>query len=139
MRLLMLTLATGACATGSTYRSGVGDKLLEHPPYYAGIAPTADTSRVAHLPVGYQRGSTQPPMFEPEGDAGTPVAALLADLTAYLDSLGISTRLANPPVRGTPPDVQFSCQGETVGSLENCASGDEATGRDDIVMRLAVG
>ena len=65
MRLLVWTLLIGACATGSTYRSGVGDKLLEHPPYYAGSAPAADTSHIAHLPVGYQRGSTQPPIFEP--------------------------------------------------------------------------
>ena len=139
MRYLVWTLLIGACATGSTYRSGVGDKLLEHPPYYAGNMPAADTSRIAHLPVGWQRGSMQPPMFEPKGDTGTPVAALLADLTAYLDSLGISTRLANPPVRGTPPDVRFNCEGETIGSEVNCTVSDGATGRDDIVMRLAVG
>jgi hypothetical protein len=136
MRLLVFTLWIGACATGSTYRSGVGDKLLEHPPYYAGSTPAADTSRVAHLPVGYQRGSTQPPIFEPKGDAGTPIAAFLADLTAYLDSLGITTRLAQVPARGTPPDVRFSCEGQTVGSQEECTTGD---GRDDIVMHLAVG
>ena len=139
MRLLILTALLGACATGSTYRSGVGDKLLEHPPYYAGSTPAADTSRIAHLPVGYQRGSTQPPIFEPKGDAETPIAALLADLTAYLDSLGISTRLANPPAGGTPPDVRFSCEGETVGSQEQCTTGDGVVGRDDIVMHLAVG
>jgi len=136
MRLLILTVMLGACATGSTYRSGVGDKLLEHPPYYAGSTPVADTSRLAHLPVGYQRGSTQPPIFEPKGDAGTPIAAFLADLTAYLDSLVITTRLANPPARGTPPDVRFSCESETVGSQDECTTGD---GHDDIVMHLAVG
>jgi hypothetical protein len=139
MRLLILTVMLGACATGSTYRSGVGDKLLEHPPYYAGSTPAADTSRIAHLLVGYQRGSTQAPIFEPKSDAGTPIAAFLADLTAYLDSLGITTRLANPPVRGTPPDVRFSCEGETVASQDKCTTSDGAQGSNDIVMRLAVG
>jgi hypothetical protein len=138
MRAILLLPLLGACATGSTYRSGVGDKLLKHPPYYAGTAPAAaDTSHIAHLPVGWQGGSTQPPIFEPKGYAGTAIAALLADLTAYLDSLGISTRLANPPVRGTPPDVRFSCEGETVGSQVECARGDTALHRDE--MRLAVG
>ena len=137
MRPLLLLPLLGACATGSTFSSGVGDKLLKHPPYYAGTAPAAaDTSRVAHLPIGFQHRS-QPPMFEPKGDTWMPIAALLADLTAYLDSLGISTRLANPPVRGTPPDVRFSCEGETIGSEVECTKEDGAPGRDE--MRLSVG
>ena len=140
MRVLLLTLLVGACATGSTYRSGVGDKLLEHPPYYAGNAPTAaDSSRVGHLPVGYQRGSTQAPMFEPGTKAGSPVAAFLNDLSAYLDSLGLSTRVVNPPARGTAPDVRFSCEVDPAGPGDECATGPGAIGRDDITMHLAVG
>ena len=141
MRLLMLTLTLfiGACATGSTYRSGVGDKLLAHPPFYAGTAPASDTSRVGHFPVGYQRGSTQSPVFEPENNAGTPIAALLADLTAYLDSLGLTARVANAAARGTPPDVRFSCETDPAGPDDECRTGDGALGRDDIVMHLAVG
>lgn len=139
MRSLVLTVLIGACATGSTYRSGVGDQLLEHPPYYAGTAPAADTTRVGHLPVGYQRGSTQSPIFEPENKSGTPIAAFIADLTAYLDSLGITTRVANPPARGTPPDVRFSCETDPAGPDDECKTGDGALGRDDIVMHLAVG
>ena len=142
MKFLILTVLLGACATGSTYRSGVGDKLLEHAPYYAGPAPVADTARIGHLPVGYQRGSTQPPSFEPENKAGTPIAAFIADLTAYLDSLGLTTRVASapPPGRGTPPDVRFSCETDPAGPDDECAMGGEgALGRDDIVMHLAVG
>lgn len=140
MRYLFLTLLVGACATGSTYRSGVGDKLLEHPPYYAGPAPAADTARIGHLPIGYQRGSTQAPIFEPKSDAGTPIAAFIADLNAYLDSLGLTTRIAGAPARGTPPDVRFSCETDPAGPDDECSMGGEgALGRDDIVMHLAVG
>lgn len=138
MRMLLssLMLAAGACATGSTYKSGVGDKFLEHPPYYAGIAPASDTGSIGYLPVAYQRGATQPPIFEPSANSGA-IAAFLADLTAYLDSLGVTTRVETVP-RGTPPDVRFSCETGTAADDE-CATGDGALGRDDIVMKLAVG
>lgn len=140
MRILILTVLVGACATGSTYRSGVGDKLLEHAPYYAGPAPAADSARIGHLPVGYQRGSTQSPIFEPQNKSGTPIAAFLADLSAYLDSLGLTTRVAMVSARGTPPDVRFSCETEPAGPDDECATGGEgALGRDDVVMHLAVG
>lgn len=134
----MLTMLIGACATGSTYRSGVGDKLLEHPPYYAGTAPAADAGPIGHLPVGYQRGSTQSPVFEPASGSGTPIAALLADMTVYLDSLGVTVRVGSLP-QGTPPDVRFSCETTTAGPDDECARGEGALGRDDIVMHLAVG
>jgi hypothetical protein len=142
MRAILLgtsAAAAAACATGSTYRSGVGDRLLERPPYYAGAgrAP-GDTTRVAHLAVAYQRGSAQAPIFEPAGGAGTPIAALLAEMTAYLDSLGLSARVAVAPA-GTPPDVRFSCETDAAGPGDECATGDGALGRDDIRMLLAVG
>jgi hypothetical protein len=138
MRIVLLTLFVGACATGSTYRSGVGDKLLERAPFYAGAAPTPGAARIGHLPVAYQRGSTQAPIFEPAGETGSSIAALLADMTAYLDSLGLSVRV-RPPDRGAAPDVRFSCETEPAGPDDECATGDGALGRDDIVMRLAVG
>lgn len=50
-------LALGACATGSTLRSGVGDRLLEHPPFYASAPTVADSGRSGYFPVGYQRGA----------------------------------------------------------------------------------
>jgi len=140
MRFLILTVLIGACATGSTYRSGVGDKLLEHAPYYAGPTPLSDTMRIGHFPVAYQRGSTQAPIFEPDNKAGTPIAAFIADLTAYLDSVGVTTRVASVPARGTPPDVRFSCETDPSGPDDECAIGGErAIGRHDIVMHLAVG
>ena len=132
----VLLAVASACATGSTLQSGVGDRLLEQPPYYAGSRPTGDTTPIGHLPVAYQRGATQEAMFDPAGGAGTPVHAFLAELTAYLDSLGATARLtaAGAP-RGTPPDVQFSCETDPSG---DCVMGDGALGRGDIRMRLAV-
>jgi hypothetical protein len=134
-----LLILGGACTTaGSTFRSGVGDKLLERPPYYAGADVAGDTTSVGHLPVAYQRGATQEAMFEPGGGSGSPIAALLREMNAYLDSLGATRAIAPAgPWRGTPPDVQFSCETDPVG---DCAMDKEgALGRDDIVMRLAVG
>lgn len=140
MRILstgLLLAVAGACATGSTLESGVGDRLLEHPPYYAGSPATGDTTPIGHLPVAYQRGATQEAMFDPAGGAGTATGALVSDLTAYLDSLGVTTRLAvGGEPHGTPPDVLFSCEVDPSGE---CVTGPGALGRGDIRMRLAVG
>jgi hypothetical protein len=126
--LALFTVLLSACAsTGSTWRSGVGDTFLGEPPYYAGTAGSGGV--VAHLPVSYQRGAAQAPMFEPSDAADAPVAALLADMNAYLDGLGVSTRVQAQP-RGTAPDVLFSCERMT---------GDECDDADDRrPMRLAV-
>jgi len=120
-----LLLVASACA-GSTLRSGVGDTILERPPYYAGSGArdTADSARVGHFPVGYQRGSAQEPIFDPAGDPGTPVAALLADMNAYLDSLGATRPVGERRApAGTPPDVQFGCVTDPTG---DCAVDDDA-------------
>lgn len=134
-----LLVALGGCATGSTHRSGVGDRLIQRPPYYAGSSAAGDTTAIGHLPIAYQRGATQEPLFDPAGHAGTPVAALLSEMTAFLDSLRVTVPVATggrgaPP--GTPPDVRFSCETDASG---DCVTGEGALGRDDIAMRLAVG
>lgn len=134
---VLLSLA-GACATGSTLGSGVGDRILEHPPFYAGATMTTGGGSISHLPVGYQRGAMQDAMFEPASGSGTPTAALVQDLTAYLDSLGVTTRLAGSVSRGTAPDVQFSCETDPADTGEECLTGPGALGRGDIRMRLAV-
>ncbi|MBV9774514.1 MAG: hypothetical protein JO040_11225 [Gemmatimonadetes bacterium] len=129
-------LLLGACAmTGSTVGSGVGDRLLRYPPYVAGEPSGVD--RIAHLPIAYQRGGAQEPMFDPSGEAGTPVAALLEEMNAYLDSLHASTRLeVRSPERGTPPDVQFGCEKPPFGG---CGSESrEVAVRRQPRMRLAV-
>ena len=136
--ILFVLLAAVACATGSTYRSGVGDRLLEHPPYYAGGSQTPVTGLLGHLPIAYQPGATHASMFDPDTAPGSPVALLLVEMNRYLDSIDVTTRLGTPVAArsGTPPDVRFSCETEPMG---DCVTGDGAVGRGDIVMRLAVG
>ncbi|HEX6059386.1 MAG TPA: hypothetical protein VFZ11_10265 [Gemmatimonadaceae bacterium] len=142
---LALPAVLGACATGSTFRSGVGDAHLERAPYYAGQSVSADAGRIAHVPVVYQRGGAQSPIFDPEGGPASPVAALLRDMNAYLDSLGVTTRITAWPPQGTPPDVQFGCATDGVG--EECAEEGGVSGArpggflgsDRNRMRLAVG
>lgn len=84
-----------------------------------------DMGRIAHFPIAYQAGSTQPPIFEPPpgNAAGSPVAMLLADMNAYLDSMGLTTRVSGAPSKGTPPDVRFSCETPPAGPDDECAPG----------------
>ena len=130
-------LVSASCATGSTFRSGVGDEHLLSPPYYAG-AHVPGSTRIAHLPIVYQRGALHSPMFDPAGGGGTPTAALVAEMNAYLESLGVSIRVdaaAGAP-RGTPPDVHFGCPRDPAD--EDCETGRDPD-PDRRTMRLAVG
>jgi hypothetical protein len=142
MRILhpsALLVLGAACATGSTFRSGVGDAHLESPPYYAGARVSRDAiPRVVHLPIGYQRGASQSPIFDPAANPGTPTAALLAEMNAFLDSLGVTTRIdaTAGTSRGTPPDVHFGCPRDP--SDDDC-SRERETSADDRRMILAVG
>ena len=143
--LAALVLLSAACATtGSTFGSGVGDAFVEHPPYYAGASVARDLRAVAHLPIMWQRGATDSPLFEPANGEGSAVQALLADMNAYLDSLGgtarVTTGASATLPSGTPPDVMFGC---------NKVHGDDCDGEKDAEqglfnrkgpgMRLAVG
>lgn len=97
------------CASGSLL-GGTSDALFDEPPYYAGTATIGDQP-IAHLPIGYQRGATQPATFDPSDRPDSPAARLLADMNVVLDSLGASVRVeAATPVTGRPPDVQFGCE-----------------------------
>lgn len=145
--LLLLPVLTAGCATtGGTFRSGVGDAWLEHPPYYAGARVSGEEAapRVGHLPVAYQRGATHAPVFDPE--LGTALQELLAEMTAYVDRLPLTARLvdggsataAGHEERLVPPDVQFGCELDPLG---DCMERDDAQvlGREGQTMRLAVG
>ena len=141
---VVLPFLLAACATGSTFRSGVGDAHLDRAPYYAGRAVAPDSGRIAHVPVVYQRGGSQSPMFDPEGGPQSPIASLLREMNAYLDSLGVTTRITAWPPRGTPPDVQFGC---ATDMPDECAEEGGVAGKvsggflgaDRMRMRLAVG
>ena len=130
---------TTACATaGSTYKSGVGDTTVEHPPYYAGANVSGISGSYGHLPIVYQAGATNPANFDPSGKPGSPVALLLADMNAYLDSLGVTKRiLSSTAASGTPIDVYFGCP--TTGLLD-CEERDSggALGRGRTDMSLLV-
>lgn len=151
-----LVVVTAGCAsTGATFRSGVGDAFLEHPPYYAGASlasVSSDRSRVGYLPITYQRGASQAAIFDPRSGPGTPVGALLAEMNAYLDSLsathGFGVRLAEGgrvsavthAATTSPPDVRFGCATQSGAPDDDCADrGDGALGRGRQTMQLAVG
>lgn len=134
--LVAAGLLTG-CA-GATVGSGVGDAHLERAPYYAGGSRMVGVERVAYVPVAYQPGAAQAPIFDPEAAGGSPVATLLHAINAYLDSLAVDG-LGGPvePPAGTPPDVQFGCEPDPTG---DCLTREESTsfGSDNPTMRLAV-
>jgi len=148
---LSLALLCGCASTGATFRSGVGDAYLEHPPYYAGQSretAAPDTTRIGHLPIAFQRGAAQPAIFDPRDGSGSAIDQLLEEMNAYLDSLGVSTRLvegrrvsavAHAGTR-TPPDVRFGCIPDLGIPGNDCAErGDSALGRGHQAMQLSVG
>jgi hypothetical protein len=144
--LAALVASTGCATTGATFNSGVGDVMLANPPYYAG-SPTAaaPTARTGLLPLLVQRGAAQPAAFDPRTAPGTPMATLVAEMRAYLDSLAsasglVPVRLAVMGADAVPPDVRFGCLTEGDLPGEDCAArGDSALGRGDQRMKLAVG
>lgn len=110
----LVVFGISGCA-GSTYRSGVGDRMFERPPYYAGGVTPADSARIGHLPVGYQRDESAEAVFSSR-TLPKPVAALLSDMNLYLDSLGVTVPLdPAEPAPGTPPDVRFGCETDAAG------------------------
>lgn len=125
---LALAVLTAACASaGSSVNNGVAVKEFKKPPFYAG-ATVPNVAGVAYLPVRYQAERT-----DPKGDAGSPAAALVTEMNAYLDSIATPARLLpNITEVGTPPDVHFGC-----GTLGDCASGGDENA--DHHLRLWVG
>ena len=141
MRNLFVLLSTAilaACATtGATFRSGVGDRQLEHPPYYAGSLSQAGVTRVARFPVVYQRGASQFTGFDPSGEPGSAIAALLAEMNGFVDSLSGSASFPVAAGAGmVPPNVYFGCDGN--GGDDCVERGDSVLGRQGTTMRLAV-
>lgn len=127
---------TAACAsTGTTYQSGVAPKSFDRPPFYAG-ADVPNVTTVAHLPVRYQRGAEQGAQFEPQGASGSPAAALVAEMNAYLDSIAASVKLTPKSTEvGTAPDVHFGCLPEPSGG-DCIGDGDEHANHQ---LQLSIG
>lgn len=133
---VLAVAATGCASTGSTYRSGVGDRFLEHAPYYAGVRPVVPPDSIVILPLTYQRGGSQSALFDPGAEAGTPVAALVEEMNAFLRTLnaGGAVSVALP---GTAPDVHFGCEVDITGDCTNGPAAPFDWGEPR--MRLAVG
>jgi hypothetical protein len=133
--LILLAALAGCATTGATLRSGVGDRFLEHPPYYAGQAASVlAAAKVVRFPVEFQRGAAQSPSFDPASGAGSAVAALVAEMNAFLDSLGGGRIRA---ITGeTAPNVYFGCERD---ATNDCVErGDSVLGRRGTTMRLAL-
>jgi hypothetical protein len=138
--VLAAVIAVSGCSTtGATFRSGVGDAYPERAPFYAGKS-VAPGTHVGFVPITFQRDANGTASFDPNSAAGSALAALIADMNAYLDSLGVATKLGgDAAAAGTPPDVQFGCI-RTTGTDCDERSEDQALGRGpNRNMRLAVG
>lgn len=136
--LYVALFASGCASTGATFRSGVGDKLLEHPPWFAGRNDPVSSAAIGHFPVAYQRGAGQSVIFEPEGGPASPVGKLLVEMNRYLDSLrGRPAWDGSPPAGAVPPDVSLGCLTGTTGDC--LATEDSLPGGESGMMRLAVG
>ena len=135
--LLSAAILTACATTGATFGSGVGDRQLEHPPYYAGSASQSGVTRVARFPIMYQRGASQSTVFDPSGEPESATAALLDEMNAFIDSL--SGSVAFPTATGAgivPPNVYFGC--DRNGGEDCVERGDSVLGRQGTTMRLAV-
>ena len=151
--LLSTMSLVGCSSTGATFRSGVGDAFPVHPPFYAGASHTSvagDTSRIGYLPIAFQRGASHGANFDPADSPGTPTAALLAEMSAYLDTLTTNrtawVRLAPIDVRGSsealmPPDVRFGCVTVSGASDDECEVRNDGgpLGRGHQPLKLAIG
>lgn len=135
--LLTLVVLSACATTGATFRSGVGDRFLEHPPYYAGQSPAAiqPAPKVVHFPVEFQRAASQSPSFDPASGAGPRIAAFAAEMNAFLDSLGVAKVAAI--VGDTPPNVYFGCDRDATNDCVERGA-DSVLGRRGTTMRLAV-
>jgi hypothetical protein len=137
--VMTIVLVSGCASTGASFRSGVGDRFLEHPPYYAGraVATMQPTPRIAHFPIVFQRGASQSEIFEPASGVGSAVAALLSDMNAALDSMLAGPALA--AISGSAvvaPNVYFGC---AYDASNDCVErGDSVLGRND-ALKLAIG
>ena len=134
----LLVLLTACATTGSTFRSGVGDRQLEHPPWYAGrtIASPQSAPTIAVVPIEFQRGASQSGIFDPASGVGSAVAALLSEMNATLDSIFAGRTLAVTGAGVVPPNVYFGCEYDA--SNDCVERGDSALGRKGTTMKLAV-
>ena len=135
----LAVVLTGCATTGATLGSGVGDRQLEHPPYYAGqsVATVQPAPRIVPIAVQYQRGASQAAIFDPAAGPRTPVGALVSAMNALIDSLFAGATLSAPVGNGVvQPNVYFGCE---LDASNDCVErGDSVLGRRGTTMKLAV-
>jgi hypothetical protein len=136
--ILKLLVLTACASTGATFRSGVGDTYLEHPPWYAGRA-AAPSARIVHLPVAYQRGGSHAAFLDPTAGVGSAVGDLVAEMNRWLaeNLAGVAAIPASRVPAGVAPDVQFGCEQFTGDECD--PREEEVLGRRGTTLRLAVG
>ncbi|HKP28131.1 MAG TPA: hypothetical protein VJU15_01970 [Gemmatimonadales bacterium] len=135
---LLFTLCASCATTGATLNSGVGDKMLEHPPWFAGRNDPVSSSAIGHFAIAYQRGATQEVVFEPAGGPTSPMGKLIVEMNSYLDSLRAKNAYdARLPSGAVPPDVSFGCPAALGGDC--LEKGDSLIGGGTDKMRLAIG
>lgn len=136
----MLMAAAGCAATGSTFKSGVGDTMLRQPPWIAG-KPAPGGAEWLVLPVAFQAGATQPAIFDLKPAAGTALADLVSEMNTALAGRSIGRSTAPILNAGaTPPDVRFGCP--TDGPGFDCPPRPTSSGLlsgDALRQRLSVG
>lgn len=151
--LLLLVLFSACASTGATVGSGVGDRMLSRAPFYAGArsSPVAAAGiRVGALPIAFQPRVGLNESFDPSDAPDSPMARLLVEMNAYLDSLTtangstpVRVALAAPlDARAVPPNVRFGCLTEGDLPGEDCiARGDSVLGRVENLqqVKLSVG
>lgn len=132
--------ALTACAsTGASFRSGTGDRWLEHPPWVAGTTPTPAPRTLVHAPITFAPGDPAESAFDPPSGPGSSLDALVREMNAFLDSLKLTQPVSILPTRdAVPPDVRFGC-GAPLPNAECTPRGDSALGRGRQEMLLAVG
>jgi hypothetical protein len=134
---LTAALTAGCASAGATLGSGVSERLVEEAPYYTGRRSDVAGAAIAYLPVVYQRGASQEAIFDPAGEEGSAVVALLREMNEHLGSMHLSAALEPASFRGSSgPDVQFGCHQSAAG--ECLAGSRELSERGHPWMRLAV-
>ncbi len=145
--------ALGACATPSGGRISARDAFVERAPFYAGqgtLPAELALTPPGIVPITFERGSTRAAFDPPDGD-GTPLAALLVQMNAFLDSL--PTRAGAPAVKlrgaggivavapagiGPAPNVSFGCNAVADYARFDCPNANDTSGVRPALTRLAV-
>ena len=95
--VLVVLVACASTGGGATFLSGAGDTFLERPAYHAGVHAAIvgqDAGRIGHLAIAFQPEAAQSPIFAPKDGTDSAVDALLEEMNAFFDSVGVNRRLA---------------------------------------------